>query len=161
MADIYNFRCPNCGYEARVAGGATASSMYYYETISCRDCEELRDVPFAARVEDADENECAGDQPEGCDDSILDDLWAQYYREFEEAKNERRPVDVGLIERIHAAMVTQQAMAKQGAFRRLDPKCPKSDQHQWESWRHPGPCPKCGVTMEKGDWVPSIAWPNS
>ncbi|MBN1319662.1 MAG: hypothetical protein JXA87_02370 [Thermoleophilia bacterium] len=154
MADIYTFRCPGCGYEARVAGGPTATSMHYYETIVCRDCKELRDVAFAVRDDDGKGGGPAASQAEEPGDPVLDDLWAQYYREFEEAKDTHRPVNVRLIEDIHAAMLAQQAMLKQSNFRKLDAKCPKSAEHAWESWRHPGPCPQCGKTMERGHWVP-------
>ena len=153
MADLYRFTCPSCGYEARVAGEPTASFTVYFETITCRDCKELRDVPFAVRLS-SQESEGGGDQGAGPDDPVLEGLWKQYYQEFEDARDAHRPVNVRLIEDIHAAILTQQAMAKQAAYRALDPKCPRSEEHAWEPWRHPGPCPRCGETMEKGDWVP-------
>jgi predicted RNA-binding Zn-ribbon protein involved in translation (DUF1610 family) len=27
------------------------------------------------------------------------------------------------------------------------PRCPVSAKHVWQEWTHPGPCPKCGTTM--------------
>jgi len=156
MADIYTFRCPGCGYEARVAGSPVVAALHYYETVVCKDCKELRDLAFAVRANDPERGESAGDQAGEPDDPVLDDLWAQYYREFEEARDEQRPVNVRLIDDLHTAILTQQAAAKLSGFKKLDPKCPKSGQHVWESWRHPGPCPKCGETMERGHWVPGI-----
>lgn len=37
--------------------------------------------------------------------------------------------------------------------RRVEPRCPKSQTHTVEPWTHPGPCPRCGVTMEEGGEV--------
>ncbi|NVM01571.1 MAG: hypothetical protein HWN67_04515 [Candidatus Helarchaeota archaeon] len=34
--------------------------------------------------------------------------------------------------------------------------CPKSNDHAVDFWNHPGPCPKCGKTMRKGEGV--IEW---
>jgi hypothetical protein len=28
--------------------------------------------------------------------------------------------------------------------------CPKSKKHLVKEWNHPGPCPKCSATMNKG-----------
>ena len=36
------------------------------------------------------------------------------------------------------------------------PSCPESDRHRIEIWRHPGPCPECGRTMERGK--PFMTW---
>lgn len=149
MADVHEFRCPGCGYAARVAGEPVATSMFYFETISCRDCRELRDIPFATRVSDVKDGEGLADPAQKSDDSALEDLWAQYHREFEDALNEHRPVNVQLINDLHAAIRSQQTAAKLSGYRELDPRCTRSEEHVWESWRHPGPCPKCGETMEK------------
>lgn len=35
-------------------------------------------------------------------------------------------------------------------------RCPESFSHQIKIWKHPGPCPKCGRTMRKGDLV--VKW---
>lgn len=33
---------------------------------------------------------------------------------------------------------------------RMLPNCPESQRHKVELWTHPGPCPQCGMIMEKG-----------
>ena len=33
---------------------------------------------------------------------------------------------------------------------RFEPRCPRSSRHAVQPWTHPGPCPKCGVTMTQG-----------
>ncbi|MBX3276442.1 MAG: hypothetical protein KF868_00430 [Acidobacteria bacterium] len=30
-------------------------------------------------------------------------------------------------------------------------RCPKSKKHAVERWKHPGPCPKCGAQMNRGE----------
>lgn len=32
-------------------------------------------------------------------------------------------------------------------------QCPKDPRHTVHLWRHPGPCPRCGETMEQGEMV--------
>ena len=33
------------------------------------------------------------------------------------------------------------------------PVCPKSRRHAIKRWEHPGPCPKCGSTMNMGNML--------
>jgi hypothetical protein len=35
--------------------------------------------------------------------------------------------------------------------RELPIHCPQSSSHRWRLWTHPGPCPKCGATMVRGE----------
>jgi ssDNA-binding Zn-finger/Zn-ribbon topoisomerase 1 len=37
--------------------------------------------------------------------------------------------------------------------RKLKPRCPKSRDHKSEPWEAPGPCPKCGSTIEGGEMI--------
>jgi hypothetical protein len=32
-----------------------------------------------------------------------------------------------------------------------EPKCRKDPEHRVKEWTHPGPCPKCGATMERDE----------
>lgn len=32
-------------------------------------------------------------------------------------------------------------------------RCPKSPNHQVRVWRHPGPCPRCGTTLNQAEGV--------
>ena len=36
-------------------------------------------------------------------------------------------------------------------WRDVKVRCPKSESHEFERWRHPGPCPKCGAIMERDE----------
>jgi hypothetical protein len=45
MAQIRQYRCPKCDYRAEVSGGEDRGLEIYTQTIVCKDCRELRDVP--------------------------------------------------------------------------------------------------------------------
>jgi hypothetical protein len=36
------------------------------------------------------------------------------------------------------------------AISRLTLSCPENPAHRVERWEHPGPCPRCGVTLQRG-----------
>lgn len=38
----------------------------------------------------------------------------------------------------------------QPAERRVEPRCPESTHHTAEFWTDPGPCPRCGATLDRG-----------
>jgi len=33
----------------------------------------------------------------------------------------------------------------------VEPRCSRGPAHQFEEWKHPGPCPKCGNMMDRGE----------
>lgn len=43
-----------------------------------------------------------------------------------------------------------------GEWEEVEPACPRSGLHHLRAWQHPGPCPRCGETMERGE--PTIMW---
>ena len=44
MGQKFEFICPDCHYEALVAGGFDCGMMSAFVTVACRDCRELYDV---------------------------------------------------------------------------------------------------------------------
>ena len=44
MGTSFEFRCPACGYEASVSGGADYGMACATQTVLCRACEEVLDV---------------------------------------------------------------------------------------------------------------------
>ncbi len=51
MGQQFEFICPQCGYEAFVAGGFDCGMMSAFVTIVCRDCRELCDVGLRGGLE--------------------------------------------------------------------------------------------------------------
>ncbi len=45
MAQIRQFRCPNCDFRAEVSGGEDRGLEVYIQTVVCKECTEIRDVP--------------------------------------------------------------------------------------------------------------------
>lgn len=43
-----------------------------------------------------------------------------------------------------------------GEWEEVEPACPRSRLHRVNPWQHPGPCPRYGETMERGD--PTTLW---
>jgi hypothetical protein len=44
VGKTYLFECPLCQYRVKVCGGAASGRHCEVQTVSCRDCRELRDV---------------------------------------------------------------------------------------------------------------------
>jgi hypothetical protein len=53
---IYDFLCENCGYNAKVAGGAGSTRVGKSETMKCMDCEIVIGVLVWTHVESFKEN---------------------------------------------------------------------------------------------------------
>ena len=51
MGQKFEFICPNCHYEAFVAGGFDCGMMSAFVTVACRDCRELYDVLVDQRTD--------------------------------------------------------------------------------------------------------------
>ena len=50
MGRTYLFECPRCEYRVAVAGGVEQGMLCRVQTIRCRDCSKLVDVPIRVRV---------------------------------------------------------------------------------------------------------------
>jgi hypothetical protein len=44
MGSFYKFDCENCGYTTCVSGGEDCGMMAVVQTMTCKDCNELKDV---------------------------------------------------------------------------------------------------------------------
>ncbi len=40
--------------------------------------------------------------------------------------------------------------------KRVPPRCEKDKTHNVRTWKHPGPCPRCGETLVRGE--PVVLW---
>lgn len=49
MGQQYEYRCPGCGYEARVSGGGDAGMIVSTQTVVCEQCKKLYDVITSRR----------------------------------------------------------------------------------------------------------------
>jgi hypothetical protein len=47
MGTIFQFHCPECGYDAEVSGGDDRGMRSVTTTIMCATCEELRDIEIS------------------------------------------------------------------------------------------------------------------
>ena len=50
MGRTYLFECPNCGYHAKVAGGADQGFRFAIQTVLCSDCKQLHDAVTEFKV---------------------------------------------------------------------------------------------------------------
>src|ERR1039457_2321081 len=55
MGRTFQFECPQCQYQARVAGGADSGVNCAVQTIVCLDCRRLFDVFTRLRLREAEE----------------------------------------------------------------------------------------------------------
>ena len=53
---------------------------------------------------------------------------------------------------LHDVVTTQEPwLAMEPTWNPTNLRCPKSDTHTVELWEHPGPCPRCGAEMVRGE----------
>jgi hypothetical protein len=52
MGELFEFKCPGCGYRAEVSGGEDCGDIVITETMVCKKCLRVVDVEvgFAARA---------------------------------------------------------------------------------------------------------------
>lgn len=124
----FQFECPWCQYRAQLSGGADTGMHCEVQTIVCRDCRELYDVPTRIRRR----------QPE---------KEAPLVRRFQALRQEIPPVVLrnGSFHPLNhpvPPLVWEKSMLA----------CPASQKHFVEPWNDPGRCPRCGNFMEKVGW---------
>jgi hypothetical protein len=125
MGRTYLFECPRCEYRVAVAGGVERGLVCQVQTIRCRDCSALVDVPTRVRVtgREVPRNPGLG-RP---------DAWQDQLR--------RRFMDW------HLQLPVGVASRDQWVALKL--RCPVSPMHRIEPWTHPGKCPRCEVHMDR------------
>jgi hypothetical protein len=125
MGRTYLFECPRCEYKVAVAGGAEQGLLAQVQTVRCRDCVALLDVPIRVRVAS---DEAPRSQALGRPDAWQDQLRRRFM-------NWHLQLPVGL--------------AARNQWVSLKARCPVSPIHRVEPWTHPGKCPRCESYMDR------------
>ncbi len=125
MGRSYLFECPHCEYRVAVAGGVETGLACEVQTIRCRDCSSLIDVPVRVRVSRTGVLPSAGlGRP---------DLWQDQLRWRFLNWHLQLPVD----------------LARRRDWVSVKVRCPVSAGHRVEPWTHPGKCPRCDVYLDR------------
>lgn len=134
MARSFLYECGRCRYRAVVAGGADRSAHCCLQTIRCRECRQLFDVPVRLRVS-----------------TDVSQLRQRLHRRLYPARPPEldRPVPGWNLRLVSQAERCQWATVKL--------RCPNVAWHHVQAWNQPGPCPRCGDTLD-GTLVPWRVW---
>jgi len=135
MGRSYLFQCPRCRLRAVVSGGADQGVHCCVQTIHCRDCAALHDVPVRLRV-------AAGEVP----------LPQRLQPRLQLNRPLRLPAPVtGWDRRLpFGGSAKHQWVA-------IELRCPVSPLHRVKPWKDPGGCPRCGHRLERA-LVPAREW---
>jgi hypothetical protein len=138
MGRTYLYECPQCGYNARVAGGADRGFNFTVQTILCRDCKQLHDSVVQLK--------------------ILDDHKWQSHSRLQRARLQipkqpatGPPVFESALNRLPVPGGTPFKWAH------FKIQCPVSATHRVQVWNEPGPCPKCATPLERNT-LPFRIW---
>lgn len=150
VPEVYEYICGSCGYAAEVCAGQVNGFIQEVLTISCRDCRELYDVVITHLPQE--EDRLPDEQP----DLEFEQLWERYCQELRDAEAAGRSPDEVLLREFRIAADARTLIDEikhELGFRRFPPRCPRSEEHAWVPWVHPGPCPCCGEIMQRGALV--------
>jgi hypothetical protein len=124
MGRTYLFECPRCEYRVAVAGGVERGLLCHVQTIRCRDCSKLVDVPVRVRVKGRE----VGRPGLGRSDAWQDQLRRRFMNWHLQLPPGVTPGDQWIT---------------------LKTRCPVSAIHRIEPWAHPGLCPRCDVHLDR------------
>jgi hypothetical protein len=134
MARSFLFECPRCRYRAVVSGGADRGAHSFTQTIHCRDCRELLDVPVRLRL--------APDE-------------FQLRLRLQRRLFPTRPLE---LDRPPPGWNLRLARAPgPSRWATVKLRCPRFAWHRVQPWNQPGPCPRCSNPLE-GTLVPWRFW---
>lgn len=139
MARTFHFECARCRYRASVTGGQDRGVHAYVQTVLCRDCRKLYDVPYRMRV--------ANEELE-----TRFRLWRTNLLR-QAAGDALRPASLGSFQ-----SRLPYGGASRGRWLRLQLACPVAGFHRVEPWAEPGPCPRCGNPLERAVVMPHRIW---
>jgi phage FluMu protein Com len=125
MGRTYLFECPRCEYRVAVAGGVERGLLCEVQTMRCRDCSALLDVPIRVRTES---REVPRSPALGRSDHWQDQLRRRFTN-----WHLQLPIEI----------------AARDQWVTLKPRCPVSPIHRVEPWTHPGKCPRCAVHLDR------------
>ncbi|HEY4415801.1 MAG TPA: hypothetical protein VGO57_08925 [Verrucomicrobiae bacterium] len=128
MGKTYHFQCPWCQYRAYISGGADSGDHCDIQTISCRDCRELYDVPVRLRRREPEKQLSLGKLLK----PLRPELPPSVLRNgsFQPLNYPSRPL----------------------VWEQYKLACPVRPEHFIEPWQDPGRCPRCRNFMEKSGW---------
>ncbi len=65
-------------------------------------------------------------------------------------------INCGVCRELYDVVVLSRSRARTPA--RKEPQCPKVNTHPVTVWKHPGPCPRCGETLDLDPEGPVVLW---
>ncbi len=146
MGRTFQFECPQCQYQARVAGGADAGINCAVQTIVCLDCRRLFDVFTRLRLREGEDEPA----PAGV-----------------KTKSGRNLLATGvnippfcLVENPWSVFAPGRRSSdppKERHWTEVKPVCPVAGSHRIKIWNAPGRCPRCGNYLEKNG-LPYRLW---
>jgi len=131
MGRSYWFECSRCGYRVTVSGGPDRGPDFFVETVQCLDCRKLYDVVIKQRL-------TLGPKTKGM--------------------RLQMPKPPKVAPTFQAALNSlPKSNVKSMRWISFKPACPVSSMHKVEKWSDPGPCPRCGLAIEKNP-LPYRIW---
>jgi hypothetical protein len=129
MGKTFHFECPWCQYRAHISGGADSGVHCEVQTVVCRDCRELFDVPTRAQKREPEKSEISPGKSIRALRPEVPPVVLQS-GSFHQLNHPVRPL----------------------VWEQFKLACPMSPKHSVEPWNDPGRCPRCGNFMEKNGW---------
>jgi len=134
MARSFFFECARCRYRVVVVGGADRGAHCFTQTLHCRDCRELFDVPVRLRV--------APDE-------------FQLRQRLQRRLFPARPLD--LDRPVPGWNLRLAGAPAKSHWANVKLRCPQAAWHRVQLWHQPGPCPRCGNPLDS-TLVPWRVW---
>ena len=128
MGRTFQFECPWCQYRAKLSGGADSGTHCEVQTIVCRDCRQLYDVPTRVRRREPKKAVASA-------------------KRFRDLIPEIPPVVLqnGSFHPLNHPLPPL-------VWEQFKLACPANPRHGVDKWKDPGRCPRCGNFMEKIGW---------
>jgi hypothetical protein len=146
MGRLYTFECTQCGFQSALSGGQDRGISCFTESCQCLVCKTLFDA--VTHVRPAQRLVMPGSDPGH----------RRLARLVAEVVLPRHVVSSGKILGRPKSMLGRLLPGGQAIhWAEMKVVCPKSDFHRMQPWNHPGPCPRCGVFLEKNT-TPKLIW---
>ncbi len=144
MGRSYWFECSKCGYRVKVSGREDRGLNVFVQTVQCRECKELYDAVIRLRIPD--------EVREPVRPGFRFSRWAP-------PRPQRRPWNLNGRPPTLQTVLGRLPYFGSRRFKWLcfRIQCPVSPLHSVAAWSDPGPCPKCGIFLDKSA-VPYRIW---
>lgn len=140
MGKSFWFECEKCGYRTTVSGGEDRGWMMHVRTVSCQDCRMLHDAVVRLRVADDVRR------------PLYNAGGLQSPAPLVRSRPRLRPPTFS-----EALATLPIRPARLHRWIRFGLQCPVSATHRIKPWVAPGPCPRCGLPLEKNA-IPFRVW---